>query len=233
MSAICDNECGKFSSFDKCNIKYPTCCNKTGSFGIDCFIISIVLIVGSYSIFLVIAFVKFNDSSSWIRDRYLDQLINQKWSAFRNYWFNLLFGCIEFIVCIELSSVRLENGVASIGQSAFLGCSKLTSITIPNSVTSIGGNVFEDCIELTSVRLGKELTSIGDNVFKSCANLVSVYYNGLEQPYSVGEDIFTGCNGLTQIIVQGYYQGTTFCNIPVYRSVTQTFTAQDFFYIIL
>ena len=46
----------------------------------------------------------------------------------------------------KIKKVVIENGVTSIGQSAFWNCTSLTSITIPNSVTSIGQNAFHDCI---------------------------------------------------------------------------------------
>ena len=45
----------------------------------------------------------------------------------------------------NIKSVIIENGVTSIGDSAFDGCTSLTDVTIPNSVTSIGDCAFEDC----------------------------------------------------------------------------------------
>jgi hypothetical protein len=44
--------------------------------------------------------------------------------------------------------VTIEEGVASIGSSAFYDCYSLTSVTIPGSVTSIGSSAFEDCNKL-------------------------------------------------------------------------------------
>jgi hypothetical protein len=44
-----------------------------------------------------------------------------------------------------LISVKIENGVQSIGTLAFLGCSSLSKVVIPESVTSIGTKAFYNC----------------------------------------------------------------------------------------
>ena len=46
--------------------------------------------------------------------------------------------------CLDLTCVKIPNGVKSIGKEAFVGCTGLTSIEIPNSVTSIGKDAFKD-----------------------------------------------------------------------------------------
>ena len=48
-----------------------------------------------------------------------------------------------------LTSVTIEDGVTSIGESAFSSCGSLTSVTIPNSMTSIGEYAFSWCSSLT------------------------------------------------------------------------------------
>ncbi len=53
----------------------------------------------------------------------------------------------------EINEVVIENGVTSIGNSAFYRCTKLTGITIPDSVTSIGSYAFISCYSLTSIRI--------------------------------------------------------------------------------
>lgn len=52
----------------------------------------------------------------------------------------------------SITSVIIQNGVTSIGRSAFERCSGLTGqLSIPNSVTSIGSYAFRNCSGLTSV----------------------------------------------------------------------------------
>ena len=58
----------------------------------------------------------------------------------------------------QVKTVVIENGVTSIGNSAFYGCSSLTSVTIPNSVTSIGSSAFGGCTALTDVYYGGSKT---------------------------------------------------------------------------
>ena len=48
----------------------------------------------------------------------------------------------------KIKKVVIENGVTSIGTSAFEHCSSLTAISIPKSVTSIGNYAFFDCTKI-------------------------------------------------------------------------------------
>ncbi len=73
-----------------------------------------------------------------------------------------------------VKSVIIEDGVTSIGSSAFAYCSGLTSVTIPNSVTSIGEYAFAFCTGLTSVTIGNSVTSIGDHAFRDCIGLTAI-----------------------------------------------------------
>ena len=84
-------------------------------------------------------------------------------------------GSSAFQYCYGLTSINIPNSVTSIGGSAFSSCSKLTSVTIPNSVTSIGENAFQYCSGLTSVTIGNSVTSIGNSAFYSCSKLTSVH----------------------------------------------------------
>ncbi|MDR0920166.1 MAG: leucine-rich repeat protein [Oscillospiraceae bacterium] len=65
-----------------------------------------------------------------------------------------------------LKTVKIPEGVTSIGESAFID-SGLTEIAIPDSVTAIGKNAFRACLNLTSVTFGEnsQLETIGENAF--------------------------------------------------------------------
>ena len=65
----------------------------------------------------------------------------------------------------SVKKVVIEDGVTSIGNSAFFYCTSLTSITIPNSVTSIEPYAFYNCNSLTSITIPNSVTSIGNFAF--------------------------------------------------------------------
>ena len=74
-----------------------------------------------------------------------------------------------------IKAVVIENGVTSIGDSAFLGCSDLTSVTVPESVTSIGGYAFSGCTSLASISIPKSVTNIGADAFFNCPSMNGIW----------------------------------------------------------
>lgn len=65
----------------------------------------------------------------------------------------------------EIRSLIIEDGVTSIGFSAFRDCNRLTSVVIPNSVATIGAYAFLDCGNLASVTIPDSVTAIGSRAF--------------------------------------------------------------------
>ena len=74
----------------------------------------------------------------------------------------------------SVKKVVIEDGVTSIGESAFNTCIGLTSITIPDSVTSIGTLAFSACSSLRSITIPNSVTSIGALAFRACSSLSSI-----------------------------------------------------------
>ena len=103
----------------------------------------------------------------------------------------LYIGSNAFLMCANLESITIPEGVKSIGESAFYDCSSLTRIEIPDSATSIGDYAFSRCSNLTDVTIGNGVTSIGEEAFSDCSSLTSITI-----PYSVtsiGDYAFYGC----------------------------------------
>ena len=120
-----------------------------------------------------------------------------------------------FVICTNLESLAIPQGVVSIGASAFEGCSKLKNLTIAESVTEIGAYAFAGCrieraeIPLTALNTisvselknaiilnGEEITS---NNFSACTNLESLVLP--ESVNSIAKGAFSNCNKLEQITV--------------------------------
>ena len=99
----------------------------------------------------------------------------------------------------DLTEYLIEEGVTSIGDSAFSGCKSLTSITIPEGVTSIGKSAFRYCSSLTSITIPEGVTSIENYTFQYCSKLTNITIP--EGVTSIGNAAFSGCNSLTSITI--------------------------------
>ena len=99
----------------------------------------------------------------------------------------------------SITTVYIENGVSSIGDSAFESCEALTDVTIADSVTSIGKNAFACCSGLTSVTIPSSVTSIGEYAFQYCSSLKTVTIpDGIT---SIKKGTFYNCTGLTDVTI--------------------------------
>lgn len=88
-----------------------------------------------------------------------------------------------FQCCSHLKSVRIPEGVTTIGASAFGGTEDnvappLETIHFPNSLKTIGSAAFAYNQALTSVTIPAGVESIGDNAFQKNDNLEDVYVLG-------------------------------------------------------
>ena len=119
----------------------------------------------------------------------------------------------------QIKTVVIENGITSIGDSAFSHEENLTSVTIPDSVTTIGHNAFDCCYSLPSARLPDTVTSIGYCAFRYCTKLTSI--NLPRNLVSIGEHVFQACPNVAIDIPTGVQMKQ---NIRVYDRKLCTLT---------
>ncbi|MBR5806848.1 MAG: leucine-rich repeat protein [Oscillospiraceae bacterium] len=85
-------------------------------------------------------------------------------------------GASAFAECKQITEVSLPDSLTSIGVYAFLYCDSLETITIPNNVTSIGWAAFFYCEALREVTIPKSIQQINYDAFYGCVALTDVYY---------------------------------------------------------
>ena len=106
-------------------------------------------------------------------------------------------GDYAFDNCTSLTSIEIPSGVTSIGDGAFAYCTSLTSIEIPSGVTSIRDYAFDNCTSLTSIEIPSGVTSIRDHAFDNCTSLTSIEIpRGVT---SIGNSAFKNCTSLASI----------------------------------
>ena len=86
----------------------------------------------------------------------------------------------------EISSIKIDYGVTSIGDYAFYYCDT-KSITIPNSVMSIGSSAIAFDSKLESFDIPDSVVSIGDQAFAQCRNLKVITVDPNNKCYSNDE----------------------------------------------
>lgn len=106
-------------------------------------------------------------------------------------------GDSAFEDCSALKSVSGMKGVTSLGEWAFYKCTSLESFAIPSGVKSIPDCLFYDCSKLNSVTIHDQVTSIGSSAFFGCSILKTLSIPDSVQ--TIGYYAFGGCNELETI----------------------------------
>lgn len=80
-------------------------------------------------------------------------------------------------------TIKIPEGITSIGSMAFANCSELTSVSIPASVTYISLDAFNNCPKLKSIHIdnGNEIyKSINGILYTKNINSLLIYPSGIE-----------------------------------------------------
>ena len=93
----------------------------------------------------------------------------------------------------SIRKVTIDEGVTTIGCSAFAHCENLASANIPNGVTRIGWDAFWNT-NISSVYIPKSVREIWNAAFGDCDNLVSIVVDAENPVY----DSRNGCNAIIE-----------------------------------
>ena len=104
-----------------------------------------------------------------------------------------------FTDCSTLRSVTCEDGVRTIGASAFAGCFNLGSVTLPSTLTSIGSRALADCTTLTAIDVPEGVRELSSSLFSGCTALTGVALPSTLT--SIASSAFATCTALTGIIL--------------------------------
>lgn len=119
----------------------------------------------------------------------------------------------------NITGIKINEGIESIGDDAFLNCANLLSVQLPDSLTTIGKNAFAWC-KFKTIKLPDNIIEIGEDAFKYsaieyvvlpkklaelknsfnyCENLQSITLN--ENLTELKAYIFVGCPSLKSITI--------------------------------
>ncbi len=91
-------------------------------------------------------------------------------------------GEAAFSYCDNLTEITIPGGIKEIGREAFLGCGKLTSVKIMEGITSVGGGMFKQS-GISEIIIPKSVTNIADSAFYICNNLKTIKYAGSQNEW--------------------------------------------------
>ncbi len=107
-----------------------------------------------------------------------------------------------------IKTVKISQGVTSIGEGAFENCSNLICITIPDGITNIGSYAFNNCLNLDDFNMPTTVKYIGDSAFIACNELGAISIS--KNIISIGKDAFSRDNSgsIKYSDMAIYFQGT-------------------------
>ena len=99
----------------------------------------------------------------------------------------------------NITSVKMQDGITYIGNSAFNVCSHLSEIKLPNTLIGMGQMAFCNCSSLEYLELPESLEYLGDFNFSSCRKLKSIKIP--DKVKTIPSCAFSGCDSLEEVIL--------------------------------
>ena len=96
-----------------------------------------------------------------------------------------------------VTEVELSNDILVLGSYSFHGCSKLTNINLPDKLEYIANDVFSICSELTEMTIPESVSKIGSYAFYACKKLENVSLPASLE--NLPAALFRGCESMESI----------------------------------
>lgn len=96
-----------------------------------------------------------------------------------------------------INKIIVNNGVTSIGSSAFYKLSNVTNVELTDTVLAFKSYAFASCYGIKSIELPSNIQYIANYCFENCTGLTSVTIP--ESVTKFGDCVFTGCNSLNDV----------------------------------
>ena len=111
------------------------------------------------------------------------------------------------------TKVEVQEGITSVGDSAFASMGNLLEVKLPSTVTKIDRNAFHGCAQVPNFDLPDGLTYLGEYAFKGCNAIKSITIpKGVT---AIRRGTFSDCGALERVEFQG---NVTSLNAEVFRN---------------
>lgn len=108
-------------------------------------------------------------------------------------------GGSAFQSCENLESVLIADSVTNIDDCAFAMCTKITNVTIPSGVRTIRLYAFAHCTGLKCLTIPDSVTYIGNGAFKDCTSLTNISICKSGTSIKIADQAFADCTSLKHI----------------------------------
>ncbi|MBQ9521517.1 MAG: leucine-rich repeat domain-containing protein [Oscillospiraceae bacterium] len=118
-------------------------------------------------------------------------------------------------------SLIVNDGVTSVGKSAFATLNRLTKATFSDSILTIEDSVFYNCSNLLSFTISDNVTSIGNYAFQDCDRLTKMLIP--HNVINIGSNAFKGCDVLQSVTILAdtpIINASTFQDCPALKEIT-------------
>lgn len=98
-----------------------------------------------------------------------------------------------------IQTVKLSNGIITIGDYAFYGCTKLGEAEMPNTVLKVGKFAFAKCKSLNKVKFSCNCYEMGEGCFMDDSKLKNIDLRG--KLASIPNKAFANCKNLKKVML--------------------------------